>query len=326
MVGDSFHWVRAILTAAAAALPASGQALSLDVEAVRAPNVGAGWQTVDLVNTYTSAVVTCTYNLRSSSDNEATVRIQNVTSNSFQVRAQQFENSSAVTASDVHCLIADEGVNTLSDGRVIEARTVISTATAGQAIGFGAGNYTNVTSLVTGGHASLVVLGQVMSFNDAQASTFTSSNCNNRNTPATVAAICVTKQIGQINDTRLDETLGFIITEPGTGSVNDVTYAFARGADTVRGVGNTPPQTYAVSGDFDTGVATIAALDGGQGGWAVLYGADPLPNNQINLAIDEETVAGDSSRGHTTEEVYYGVFQNNQTAALDAQKSITVAP
>lgn len=326
MVGVAHHFSCAMLAAAVISLPAAGQALSPDVEAVRVANVGAAWETVDLVNTYSTAIVTCTYNLRSASDNEATVRIQSVTANSFQVRAQRFENSNAVTASDVHCLIADEGLNTLSDGRVIEARSVVSTVTAGNSVGWNIANYTEVTSQVTGGHASLVVLGQVMSFNDVQASVFTTNNCNNRSAPPTPARMCVAKHIGQINDTRLDETLGFIITEPGTGSVNDVTYAFARGADTVRGVGNAPPYTYGLGGDFDTGVATLAAEDGGQGGWAVLFGVDPLPNNQIQLAVDEETIAGDTSRSHTTEEVYYGVFQNNQTAALDANKSISVSP
>lgn len=301
---------------------ATSQALSLNVEAVRIPDVGSSWQTVPLRNTYTSPVVVCTYNLRTNADREATVRIRNTTANQFEVRAQRFEDSSAFTPSDVHCLIADEGLNTLADGRVIEARTVLSTRTAGNAVGWnGASNYTNVTAQVTGSHSSLVILGQVMTFNDNQASVFTSNNCSNRGTPATPSNICVTKHIGQINDTRLDETLGFIITEPGAGTVNDVNYAFARGSDTVRGAGNGPPYSYSVSGDFDTGIATLAAEDGGQGGWAVLYGSDPLPNNQINLAVDEETVAGDSSRSHTTEQVYYGIFDNNQTADLSVSKT-----
>lgn len=303
---------------------AAGQALSLDVEAIRIPDVSGTWQTVDFINTYTSAVVVCTYNLRSSANNEATVRIRNVFSDTFDVRIQRFEDSAAVTASDVHCLIADEGNNTLSDGRVIEARTVNSTVTAGQAIGWAAANTTNVTALVTGGHTNLVILGQVMSFNDNEASVFWTNNCTGRGTPATLASICVGKHIGQINDTRANETLGFIVTESGTGTVNQVDYAFARGADTVRGVGNAPPFQYTVAGNFDTGVASNAAEDGGQGGWAVLYGTDPLPNNRINLAVDEETVAGDTSRTHTTEELYYGVFRNNQTAVLNATKTTEV--
>ncbi|MEL6858616.1 MAG: hypothetical protein AAFO74_09535 [Pseudomonadota bacterium] len=309
-----------------AAMPATGQALSLDLEAVKIDSVGAAFQTVPLVNTYANAVVVCTYNLTSNANNDATVRVSNIQSDSFDVRVQRFENSSAFAPSDVHCLVADEGVHTMSDGRVIEARTVLSTVTAGNAAGWGTANYTNVTGLVTGGHSALVILGQVMSFNDSQASVFTSNNCSNRGAPATLTNICVTKHIGMINDTRLSETLGFIITEPGTGTVNQVDYAFARGGNSVAGTGNTPPYTYSVSGDFEIGVATMAAENGGNGGWAVLYGNDPLPSNTINLAVEEETVAGDTTRRHINEELYYGVFRNNQAAILDVTKSTSVSP
>lgn len=308
------------------AAPAAGQALSLDLEAVLIEDVGASFQTVPLVNTYSNAVVVCTYNLRTNANNEATVRVTNVQAKSFDVRVQRFEDSSAFSASDVHCLIADEGVHTLTDGRVIEARTVLSTVTAGNSAGWATANYTNVTAQVTGGHSSLVILGQVMSFNDNQASVFTSNNCSNRGTPATLTNICVTKHIGMINDTRLSETLGFIITEPGTGTVHDVDYAFARGANLIAGTGNSPPYQYSVSGDFEIGVATMAAENGGNGGWAVLYGSDPLPNNAINLAVEEETVAGDTTRRHINEELYYGVFRNEQTANLNVTKSTSVSP
>ena len=307
-----------------AVAPAAAQALSLDVEAKRIENVGAAWQTVELVNTYTSAVVACTYNLRTNANREAHIRVRNVGSDSFEVRVQRFEDSSAFTASDVHCLIADEGVNTLADGRVIEARTVLSTVTAGNAVGWGSANTTNVTSMVTGGHSNLVILGQVMSFNDSEGSVFWSNNCNNRGNPATLTSICVGKHIGMINDTRAAETLAFIITESGTGTVNDVDYAFARGGNSIAGTGNTPPYQYTVSGNFDTGIATQAAENGGNGGWAVLYGTDPLPNNRINLAVEEETVAGDTTRRHINEEVYYGVFRNRQTAALSVEKTTEV--
>ncbi len=303
------------------ALPVAAQALSLDVEAVRVSGVGGTWQSVDLVNTYTSPVVACTYNLPSSTSNDATVRVRNAASTSFEVRVQQFETSSAVTASDVHCLIAETGANTLSDGKVIEAHTVLSDNTSGLSIGWSAGTTENVTSMITGGFSSLVVLGQVMTFNDSQASVFWTNNCASRNAAPTPAAFCVGKHIGQINDTRLNETLGFIVTDPGSGTVNDVDYTFGQGSDTVAGVGNAPPYQYTVTGNFDTAVLTQAAEDGGQGGWAVLYGADPLPNNRINLAIEEERVAGDTSRTHTREPVYYGAFRNFQTANIAATKT-----
>jgi len=67
-----------------------------------------------------------------------------------------------------------------------------------------------------------------------------------------------------------------------------------------------------------------AGEDGGQGGWAILYGSDPLPSGQIHWSIDEEVVAGDTSRTHTTENVGYWVFDNNQTADLEAEKTVSM--
>ncbi|MEM1391259.1 MAG: hypothetical protein AAGG45_09280 [Pseudomonadota bacterium] len=297
------------------------QALSLDVEAQLIEDVGATWQTVPLVNQYSRAVVVCTYNLRTNANQPATTRVRNVGPNSFELRVQRFEDSSAFTPSDVHCLIAEEGVNTLGDGKVIEARTVLSTGTNGSAIGWNSPPAENVAALVTGTYGTPVILGQVMSFNDNEASVFWTFNCSNRGIPATDSNMCVGKHIGQINDTRTDETLGFIVTAPGSGSVNDIDYAFGRGPNSIQGVGNSPPYQYTVSDDFDIGVATMAAENGGNGGWAVLYGNDPLPSNRINLAVEEETVAGDTSRRHTREEVNYGVFRNRQTADLSVTKT-----
>ncbi|MEO1641927.1 MAG: hypothetical protein AAFR74_01220, partial [Pseudomonadota bacterium] len=189
---------------------AAAQALSLDVEAVVVENVGAPWQTVLLVNEYSSPVVVCTYNLRTNANQPATTRVRNVGSTSFELRVQRFEDSSAFTPSDVHCIIAEEGINTLSDGKTIEARTVLSDGTNGNSPGWNTGNE-NVAGLVTGTYGTPVILGQVMTFNDNEASVFWTNNCSNRGTPANDTNMCVGKHIGMINDTRADETLGFIV-------------------------------------------------------------------------------------------------------------------
>lgn len=315
-----------IASACLTAGSAYGQALSKDVEAILVPNVGAAFQIVELYNTYSSPVPVCTYNLPSSASEPATVRMRNVGPASFEIRVQEFENSSAVTTSDVHCLVVDEGVHTLSDGREIEAHTVLSDGTSGSAVGWGSATTERVDASFGHTYSDLVLLGQVMTFNDVNASVFWQNNCSNRGAPATDTAACVGKHIGMINNTRANETLGYIAIEAGTGTVNDVDYAFASGADSPRGVGDAPPYSYSVSGDFDVGVLTQAAEDGGNGGWAILYGSDPLPANSINLAIDEEDVEGDTTRRHTHENIDYAVFENNQTAEMAADKSVIVHP
>lgn len=308
---------------------AYGQMVTSDLEIKLIPNVGATWQTVALENTYSDAIVVCTYNLPSSSAPSATTRIQNITSTSFDLRIQQFENSSIVTASSVHCVIADEGPYN-SDGLKYEARKVLSTGTSGLSVpgNWGVANTEDVSNDVTQMYTNPHVVGQVMSFNDANASVFWNFDCETRGNGAFFSGqadgICVGKHIGQIKNTRADEWLGYIVIEAGSATVNDITFAAAVGPDTGAGVGNAPPYNYTVSGDFDVGILTDAGEDGGQGGWAILYGADPLPNNQIRWAIDEEIVAGDSTRRHTSENVGYWIFDNNQTAALDADKRVEI--
>jgi len=306
---------------------AYGQILTTDLELKRVTNVGAAWQTVALENNYSDAIVVCTYNLPSALAPPAVTRIQNITATSFQLRIQQFENSSVVTASDVHCVIADEGAHN-SGGLKYEARKVVSDQTSGLSVPGGWGNVNNedVSADITQTYANPHVVGQVMSFNDVKASVFWNYDCETRGNGAffsgQVDGICVGKHIGQINGTRAAETLGYIVVEAGTGSVNDISFAAAVGPDTGGGVGNSPPYNYSVSGDYDVGILTQQGEDGGQGGWAILYGSDPLSANQISWAIDEEVVAGDTARGHTTENVGYWIFDNNQSPVMEADKSV----
>ena len=70
------------------------------MEAVLISDVSTSWTTVKLDNTYSNAIPVCIYytNLPTVSG------IQNITSNSFQLKIQGWENGVAST-NDVHCLI-----------------------------------------------------------------------------------------------------------------------------------------------------------------------------------------------------------------------------
>lgn len=306
---------------------AHAQLLTSNLEVRTLTNVSYSWQTVALENSYTDPIVVCTYNLASDSNPSATTRIRSITSTSFDLKIQQFEDSSSVTAGTVYCIISDEGAYN-AGGLKYEARKVTAPNTAGNSVpnSWNLVNNVDVSTSVTQSYAAPVVLGQVMSFNDNRASVFWTYDCDTRgNRPfqsGMADGICVGKHIGQINSTRASETLGYFVVEGGTGTVNGISFAAAVGADTGGGVGNNPPYSYTVSGDFDMGILTQAGEDGGQGGWAILYGADPLPNNRVQWAIEEETVAGDTGRSHTTEQVAYWLFDNNQSALLGADKSV----
>ena len=60
-------------------------------------------------------------------------------------------------------------------------------------------------------------------------------------------------------------------------------------------------------------IASMAGIDGGDGGWPVLYGAGAVGPSKLNLAIDEDNML-DAERGHTDEQVGYLVLDGNPAA------------
>ncbi|KAG1694951.1 hypothetical protein GQR58_006878 [Nymphon striatum] len=206
----------------------------------------------------------------------------------------------AVTAGDVHCIIAQEGAYTTAvDGIEFEARSVVSDETNGsgrwQNSRLEIVRDTNVatTDLVTGSYASAVVVGQVISSNDSAFSTFWTNNCSSRQSPPDSNNICVGKHNGKLGagaEPSAAEMIGFMVFESQTATtaqVNNIHYAAFLGADTVRGVTNNPPYTYNLpnSYNYEFGIASQNAEDGGDGSWAVLYGADPLALGNVDLAM-----------------------------------------
>ncbi len=317
--------LRLLLLASFALFAVNAKALVLTpyFESVLVPNVSTGWTTVALDNSYINAIPVCTYVLGtfagsagSYTNVPAVTRIRNITASSFQLRIQGWENGPAST-SDVHCMIMDEGAHKLPDGRLVEAHSVVSDKTSGQSSTDGGWDQSlleDVSSSIVHSYSNPVVVGQVMSYFDSRASVFYMSDCDNRaNEPfhtGMADGICVGKHIGMIAGTRASETVGFIVGETGSGTVNNVFYELAMGADSVRGnASSNAGYNYAGLARHHTmAVLSQAAEDGGNGSWAVLYGASPLTNGAIKLAVDEEVFAGDTSRGHTAERVYYWAF------------------
>jgi len=301
---------------------ASAAVLTTDLEVHLIRSVSTAWQTVPLSNTYSNAIPICTYNLRSFSGSNpnydyppVAVRIRNITANSFDVRIQGWEDGPAV-AGDVHCLVSDEGAYTLPNGTQYEAYTVLSDQTSGQVSTDGGWNLAlveNVSASITQTYTDHVVLGGVISNNDNRASAFYNNDCESRqNEPFNAGqadGICVGKHIGMIPGNRSPETIGYLVAEAGSGVVNNIPFELGSGGDLVGGNNAANTGTaYALSRDYDIGVSAQQGEDGGNGSWSVLYGADPLPPNQIVNAVDEEIVAGDTSRNHTRERLDYWVF------------------
>jgi len=193
---------------------------------------------------------------------------------------------------------------------------VVSVKTVGKAATDGTWNQANledVSSTISHTYNNPVVLGQVISHNDNRASVFYTSDCEGRgNEPfqsGQADGICVGKHIGSIPGSRNSETIGYLVAEQGNGYVNGMPYQLGNGGDIARGNNaNNTASAITVYNNYSVGVVSQTGEDGGDGSWAVLYGADPLPNGQIVIAVDEEIYAGDASRAHTTEMVDYWVF------------------
>jgi hypothetical protein len=84
--------------------------------------------------------------------------------------------------------------------------------------------------------------------------------------------------------------------------------------------------SYSAMANSKTAIASQAGMDGGNGGWAVLYGSDPITptGGTLNLAIDEDQ-SNDTERKHTTEQVAYFIIDPPSAKTAHEATSI-IAP
>lgn len=267
-------------------------------------NVGDTWQTVTLSRSYTSMVVVCANNL-GGTGLPAVTRIRNASGNSFQVKVQNPGDANTLVGYKVHYLVMEEGVYTVAEhGIKMEAVKVNSTLTAEN------NNWATEARTYANSYTNPVVVGQVMTHNDPNWSVFWASGAA-RSNPPVASAFYAGKHVGEDSiTTRANETIGYIVIEQGSGTINGIPYAAALGADIVRGPDNTSTgyvYTYGNIASPSCAIVSSAAIDGGNGGWPVLYGSNPLTSTQLILVYDEDQI-NDSERKHTGEQVAYIVF------------------
>mmetsp|Transcript_7113 Transcript_7113/g.15541 ORF Transcript_7113/g.15541 Transcript_7113/m.15541 type:complete len:316 (+) Transcript_7113:477-1424(+) len=290
--------------------PPSGSTPSAVMEWGTISNVGSTVLTVDLSNTYTSAVVVTSINYN---NNEIPVvtRISSVTSTSFDIQLQGADDGTGLVAEEtVSYLVVEEGQHTV-DQHKIEAQKYTSSATD-EKNSWGGEEQDYLAS-----YTNPVVVGQVMSTNDPEWSVFWEKGASRQSPPSPSTLFTGITVCEDSNTNRASETIGFIVFEAGHGIMNGVEFEAALGADTIRGVGNSPPYDYSFTSAFATppvvAVVSMAGVDGANGGWAYVYGSQPTTANTIGLAIDEDSVQ-DAERRHTTEQVAYIVFSGNGSA------------
>ena len=311
--------------------------VTIDTIAVSDPKIVIGvlssvetatWTTVSLPQSYNSLIVVATP-VHTSGNAPVATRIGNITRNSFDIRVQRIDgNATDLTDIQVQYVVVDEGVYTEAEhGITMEAVKFTSTITARK------NNWVGQQRTYANTYSSPVVLGQVMSYNQTAHSVFWASG-STQSVPPDANTLTVGKHIGEDpNTTRLNEVVGYLVLETGNGTLGNLNYSAAVGSDIVRGTQNGTSQ-YSVSGitSISSAVLSQAAMDGGDGGYAVLSGVNPIDGTTINLAIDEDQL-GDGERSHTTEQVAYVAFQttnanpiaNDDSATTDEDVLLTVS-
>ncbi|UHD17107.1 PKD domain-containing protein [Thiocapsa bogorovii] len=267
------------------------------------------WRTVTLPRSYANPVVIAAVQYDTPPALPAIARVRNAAGNSFEVRVQNPGDAELEAVYTLYYTVVDAGVYTLAEhGIQMEAVRFNSTQTSGKG-NWSAGN----TRAYAQSYTNPVVVGQVMSANDPRWSAFWARGGSIKQ-PPTSSTLVVSKHVGEdFENTRADETIGYLVIEAGSGTTTDNTlYAAGLSAQTVAGVEGAPP--YAVP--YPAGIApstaalSASAMQGGDGGWPILYGLAPLGGSTLDLAFQEDQL-GDLEMTHTNEQVAYLLLEGN---------------
>lgn len=272
-------------------------------------SVSDQWQTVTLEHSYESMVVVATPNYDSRSASRV-VRIRNASGNSFQIAATGAGIGVDDSSINVHYIVLEEGVYD-ADGYKLEAVKYNSTVTDS------ASSWIGESRSFQQSYAEPVVLGQVMTYNDSDWSVFWAASDGNLEVAPNGDSLTVGKHVGEdFDSTRADETIGYVVIEASTSGADEIEglrYVAAVGPDSIGGIGDSPgySYTYNALANATTAVASQVSMQGTNGGWAVLYGQDPITSsgNTIELAIDEDQLL-DSERQHIGEQVAYLIIES----------------
>ena len=298
--------------------PSTGPKLRTGIATINS----SGWTTITVDATYNTPVVVATVVHDSSVPPPIVTRVVNATSgNSFDLKLDRADGQTGNVSADVHYLVVEAGTYSVAE-HGIEMEAFITTSTRTDRTGSWVAS--NVTGSVVNSYATPIVLGQVMTYNDPDWSAFWTRG-GSRFQPPVAGNIRVGKHVGTDPDsTRADEDLGVVIFEAGAGSVDGFDYVAALGSDIIVGVDDGANSYPLPLAGANTVVATQAAMDGSDGGWAVLNGDSPLASSAISLVIDEETIS-DAERSHATEQVAWIAFAGGDSVPPTASIS-TIAP
>ena len=272
-------------------------------------NIGSNWQTITLDNNYTNMVVIATPHLSGQGQLPAVTRIRNASGNSFELKVQN-PSGQPLSGYDVYYLVVEEGVYNIADNGIkMEAVLANSTQTAAK------GNWILENRSYRQAYTNPIVLGQIMTENNAAWSSFWAAGSTQAN-PPDANNFSAGKHVGEdVNTNRTTEQIGYLVIEEGSGDLDGISFFAGLGADIVEGVGNSSTgYVYSFPSVSDANIAILGntAMDGGDGKWPILFGNNPISDMQITLAVDEDQIT-DSERSHTNEQIAYLVMTKSES-------------
>jgi hypothetical protein len=295
--------------------PAQGPSQKLEALVVNGVSSTA-WTPVTLATRYTSLVAVCTIH-QSVNTTPQVVRMRQTAADRFEIRLQRADTlTTALAGEKVYCLAAEEGTWRLSDGRRFEAKKYNSTRVDRK------GSWVGELRAYGQTYTSPVVLGQIMSYNDARWSVFWARGSSSSTAPSS-SVLYTGLSVGEDRTTaRVSETVGYMVFDAGAGTANGVNYESKLGTDIVRGwddsaTGYAYTFTRSYAGPR-LAVVSQAAMDGSDGSFAYIRGSSGLSSTTIRLVADEDRMR-DSERSHSTEQVSYFVI--DQPAVLDLTRA-----
>jgi len=277
------------------------------------------WSTINFSKDYNNPVFICAVNYNNNIGNESDgsadsvlCRVQNIASSSVQVMLQVAGNLPGVSQTEtVHWLVVEEG-DYDDDDIKMEAWSYTSTTT------YENGNWTGDEKSYSQSYTTPVVLGQVMTYNDSDWSTFFARSATQANPPNS-SELYVGKTVKEDTDlTRNNELIGVVIIEQDNGTIDNTDYEAYQGTgnaiDRIDEGGTTDTYTFqqAFSSTPTVGIVSQTGINGGDGPHPVLYGATSLTTTTINSAIMEDEIA-DTEMGGSPEDVAYMVFESAGT-------------
>ncbi|MEO0365579.1 MAG: galactose oxidase-like domain-containing protein, partial [Pseudomonadota bacterium] len=264
-------------------------------------NVGSAWQVVPLQHSYTNPVVIATARY-TGEQLPAVTRVRNAGSSSFELRVQN-PSDATLTGYGVNYLVAEAGVYDTGEAR-FEAVAVESTVTDT------ASSWVGEAQSYQQSYTDPVVVGQVMSSNDDAWSVFWASN-GSTGTPPSASGLSVGKHVAEdSNTTRLPETIGYIVFESGSGRIGNIDYQAGVGENTIEGlVEPAAPYNYTLAQAYDSAVVSSAGMNGLNGGWPVMAGAQ-LNGTVLSLGVDEDQIR-DSERNRIDDQAAFVAMVGN---------------